>query len=76
MSTSKPHSILKTQQPLQLTEEQYHALAGDDTGVCRACGHEQGNCEPDARKYRCEACGDRQVYGVEELLTRGEIEFI
>lgn len=40
----------------------------DDPGLCIACGHEQGGCEPDARRYKCESCGARQVYGVEELL--------
>jgi hypothetical protein len=39
----------------------------DDPGFCIACGHEQGGCEPDARRYQCEACGERQVYGAEEL---------
>lgn len=39
----------------------------DDPGFCLACGNEQGGCEPDARRYRCEACGERQVYGAEEL---------
>jgi hypothetical protein len=42
----------------------------DDPGLCLACGNEQAGCEPDARKYRCEACGERAVYGAEELLLR------
>ena len=40
----------------------------DDPGFCIACGHEQGGCEPDAREIECEACGEAQVYGDEELL--------
>jgi len=40
----------------------------DDPGFCIACGNEQGGCEPDARRYKCEACGAKQVYGAEELL--------
>lgn len=40
----------------------------DNPGFCISCGHEQDGCEPDARRYRCESCGDRQVYGAEELL--------
>jgi hypothetical protein len=24
--------------------------------------------EPDAREYECEACGEREVYGAQELL--------
>jgi hypothetical protein len=40
----------------------------DNPGLCLACGNEQGGCEPDARNYECEACGERQVFGAEELL--------
>ena len=42
----------------------------DDPGFCLACGNEQGGCEPDARHYKCEACGENQVWGAEELLLR------
>ena len=45
------------------------AVERDDcSGFCVACGAEQGGCEPDARKYPCEACGQRTVYGAEQLL--------
>lgn len=37
-------------------------------GFCLACGYEQGGCEPDARDYKCEECGERKVYGAEECL--------
>ncbi len=37
-------------------------------GFCTAFGNEQGGCEPDARRYRCESCDERAVYGAEELL--------
>ena len=40
----------------------------DNPGFCVACGEEQEGCEPDARKYKCEHCGERQVYGADELL--------
>jgi hypothetical protein len=42
----------------------------DSPGFCLACGKEQGECEPDARGYRCEHCGAQQVYGAEVLLMR------
>lgn len=45
----------------------------DDPGFCRACGIEVMGVEPDARKYECESCGERQVYGLQELLIMGEI---
>jgi len=44
-----------------------HQLSLDDPGFCLICGNEQGNTEPDARRYKCESCGERQVYGAEEL---------
>jgi len=37
-------------------------------GICITCGYEQEGVEPDARKYECEDCGERKVYGAEELL--------
>lgn len=50
-------------------EQVMEAIERDDyTGICVACGEEQGGCEPDARKYECECCGAMKVYGAEELL--------
>lgn len=49
------------------------AICGGDTGFCRACGAEQYGCEPDARRYRCEACNNREVYGAEELILMGAV---
>ncbi len=40
----------------------------DNPGFCVACGAEAGEIEPDAREYECEACGEKAVYGAEELL--------
>lgn len=39
----------------------------DNPGFCISCGHEQDGCEPDARGYECESCGERRVYGASEL---------
>lgn len=43
-------------------------LSLDNPGFCVACGAEQEGCEPDARRYQCESCGEHQVYGAQELL--------
>lgn len=40
----------------------------DNPGFCRECGHEQEGCEPDARNYECEACGEHAVDGASEFL--------
>ncbi len=42
--------------------------ADDGLGFCTACGEEQYYCEPDAREYECETCGEHKVFGAEELL--------
>jgi hypothetical protein len=42
----------------------------DNPGFCIACGEEADGCEPDAQHYLCEHCGERQVYGADELLLR------
>ena len=39
----------------------------DNPGFCLKCGLEADGCEPDARKYECEACGEMAVYGAELL---------
>jgi hypothetical protein len=34
----------------------------------------QYNCEPDARNYKCEACGERRVFGAAELVFMGRVK--
>lgn len=59
------HAIT-TARLIDAVERQHSTL--DNPGFCVACGEEADGCEPDARKYKCEHCGERQVYGAEELL--------
>lgn len=40
----------------------------DNPGFCIACGADAEAVEPDARRYPCADCGQRTVYGAEELL--------
>jgi hypothetical protein len=40
----------------------------DSPGFCIECGNEQEGCEPDARKYECERCGEKEVYSAAALL--------
>ena len=58
---------------MSITLEQImEACAADDCrGFCVACGEEAYGVEPDARNYECESCGERQVFGAEELLIMG-----
>lgn len=43
----------------------------DNPGICLACGEDADGCEPDARGYECESCGEPRVFGAEELLLAG-----
>lgn len=42
-------------------------MSTNDSGICISCGFDQDGCEPDARKLECELCGEKAVYGVEDL---------
>ncbi len=37
-------------------------------GFCHACGEDADGCEPDARNYKCHACGALKVFGAEETM--------
>ena len=39
----------------------------DNPGFCIACGDDAEGVKPDARRYKCEHCGKKAVYGAEEL---------
>lgn len=43
-------------------------VTGGSPGFCLNCGDEADGVEPDAREYKCESCGERQVAGAEEIL--------
>jgi hypothetical protein len=45
-----------------------HQASLDNPGFCLSCRAEAEGVEPDARNYRCESCGAKQVFGAEELL--------
>ena len=60
--------------PERLIEAVQEQMFGDsNTGFCIACGEERDGCEPDARNYPCESCGEHKVYGASELLMMGYI---
>ena len=67
---------MTTIKPIHLTDDAYANLAENYGGFCVACGDEAYGVEPDARRYRCESCGANAVFGAEELLIRGVIQFI
>ena len=66
--------MAKTERKLMFTLEQIQAADDDQAGFCLACGNMQYNCEPDARNYKCEACGERRVFGAAELVFMGRVK--
>ena len=62
----KLHSSITLDRVMEACQRRMTTL--DNPGFCIACGNEQEGCEPDARKYECEACGEKAVYGSDELL--------
>lgn len=63
------HHTITAERVAEAVERRMTSL--DNPGFCISCGNEQEGCEPDARKYECEACGEKQVYGADELLVVG-----
>jgi hypothetical protein len=52
-----------------MEESVFEQHCADYDGLCLACGEwSMGGCEPDARRYLCECCDERAVYGAEECL--------
>lgn len=57
-----------TKSVINLDQVMEAVQADDNLGFCTACGAEAYGVEPDARRYECEVCGAKKVYGAQELL--------
>jgi hypothetical protein len=62
----KVHKSITALRVAQAVQRQMSALA--NPGFCVACGKSADGVEPDARRYKCESCGEATVYGAEELM--------
>jgi hypothetical protein len=60
------HKSLNTARLMNAVRRSMSSL--DNPGFCVACGKDADGCEPDAREYECEHCGEFAVFGAEELL--------
>jgi hypothetical protein len=60
------HPSLTDTRIAEAVEREMYSL--DNPGFCLICGEDAEDCEPDAREYECEFCGECQVYGAAELL--------
>ncbi len=59
---------------VSVTKTEYLQHCASYDGLCLGCGEwSWGDCEPDARRYRCDACGELRVYGAEEAQLMGRI---
>lgn len=58
-----------------MTENEYTEACESNMGYCTNCkDFTTDSCEPDARKYKCDVCDLRTVFGAEEALMMGIIE--
>jgi hypothetical protein len=57
-----------------MSPDEYHRAEEASEGFCCACGAEASGVEPDARRCRCESCGELKVYGTLALFELGRIE--
>jgi hypothetical protein len=64
----KAHPSITADRVMKACERRMTSL--DNPGFCIICGEDAEGVEPDARRYECESCGKRGVYGAEELLIR------
>ena len=62
------HPSITPDRIMEAVEDQMTSLS--NPGFCTACGEDADGCEPDARGYECEACGEPAVCGAEELLMQ------
>ena len=65
---------IKQGRKLVMTESEYLDASENYIGYCTSCGADHTECEPDARRRRCESCGKFTVSGAQELLIAGKIE--
>ena len=59
---------------MSFTLEEIEEAMNDQGGFCTNCGASCACCEPDARNYPCEECGEMSVFGAEELVVMGRVK--
>ena len=60
---------------ISISEEEYKIHEEDYDGICIKCGEWKfGGCEPDARNYKCDECGNMSVFGTMEAMISGFID--
>lgn len=60
---------------VRMSWDDFEAAAESYEGFCTTCNEvTNSGVEPDARRYECESCGNRTVYGMAEALMNGSIQ--
>ena len=68
------HEIKGRAKPVEMSIEEIEFHREEYNGICLACGEiAYGGTEPDAEGYECEACGKKQVMGVEQAFLCGHV---
>ena len=65
----KVHESITMARVMAAVQEREDIL--ENPGFCLTCGERAEDCEPDACHYMCESCGERQVFGAEEIMMMG-----
>ena len=60
---------------IRFKETDIVAARRDYTGFCIACGEPRDCCEPDASNYTCQTCDDDTVFGAEEIMIMGLVDW-
>lgn len=59
-----------------MKESDYTEAVESNMGYCKNCkDFTTDSCEPDAHHYKCDICDLKTVFGAEEALLMGLIEF-
>lgn len=59
----------------RFTAEDLESMEEDDAGACIECGEWAYNVEPDSHAFECQNCGSNAVYGSEQLVALGLIDY-
>ena len=62
----KLHPSITQDRVLEAAQSQMFGL--ENPGFCVACGEDAMGCQPDDCNYKCECCGERKVFGAQELM--------
>lgn len=65
---SRPYQTKSGKTQFMPSMEEVKEMIDAQEGFCLSCGAQQDGVEPDARNYKCDACGEYKVFGAEELV--------